>query len=224
VTPGGTVRLSLYVAIRRAAVRPRMVVFSEVLEVLSAASTIAVILGIPFIYLQMRQNARLVEAANRQTELVARQNRSQVLLNIAEHMTDRDFIMQRKAVREIIARRTANGWEGFVDSVDGFEVRAFAVQYESAGIMVTLELLEEPALLETLGYLVAIDGNALAPAVAEFEKVWGRMTFPNFRRIAEHSEAYWKGRDVEGLGARAEGPSSSGHPGSTPGLPPSGRT
>lgn len=93
-----------------------MVDGSWILEVLSGASTIAVILGIPFIYLQMRQNARLVEAANRQTELVALQNRSQVLLNLAERMTDREFILQRKAVRDIVAKYSKIGWDSFVDS------------------------------------------------------------------------------------------------------------
>jgi hypothetical protein len=171
-----------------------MVDASTVLMVLSGASTIAVILGIPFILLQMRQNARLVEAANRQSELVAHQNRSQVLLNIAEHMTDHDFILQRKAVRDIIAKYSALGWDSFVDSVDGFEVRAFAVQYESTAFMVKLGLIDEATMIETLGFTIVVDWIALRPAVEAFTKVWGTMTFPNFRLLAEHSEAYWRAR------------------------------
>lgn len=171
-----------------------MVDLSLILEVLSGASTIAVILGIPFIVLQMRQNVRLLEVANRQTELVALQNRSQVLLNIAEHMTDREFILQRKTVRDIIAKYSASGWDSFIDSVDGFEVRAFAIQYESAALMVKLGLIDEATLLETLGFTIAIDWIALGPAIATFEKMWGPMTFPNFRNLALHAERYWRER------------------------------
>ncbi len=171
-----------------------MVDLSFVLEVLSGASTIAVILGIPFIYLQMRQNARLVEAANRRSELVARQNRAQVLLNLAEQMTDRAFVLQRKAVRDIVAKYDQQGWDSFVNSVDGFEVLSFAIKYESAALMAKLELIEESALLEILGFLVAIDWMALTPAIRAFEKMWGSMTFPNFRLLALHAETYWKDR------------------------------
>jgi hypothetical protein len=175
---------------------------SFVLEVLSGASTIAVILGIPFILLQMRQNARLVEAANRQTELVAQQNRSIVLLNLAEHMTDRDFVLQRKAVRDIVAKFAASGWESFVESTDGFEVRAFAIQYESAALMTKLGLIDDATMIETLGFTIVIDWYALRPAIAAFEQVWGSNTFPNFRALALRSEAYWRAKGV------------------TPGLPP----
>jgi hypothetical protein len=180
-----------------------MVDLAFILEVLSGASTIAVILGIPFILLQMRQNARLVEAANRQAELVSQQNRSMVLLNIAEHMTDRDFILQRKLVRDIMAKFVDQGWDSFVDSTEGFEVRAFAIQYESAAIMAKLGLIDETTLIETLGFTIAIDWMALRPAMAAFEKVWGPMTFPNFRRVALRSEEYWKER-----GARSPTPES----------------
>jgi hypothetical protein len=168
-----------------------MVDLSLVLEALSGASTIAVILGIPFIVLQMRQNARMLEAANRQTELVALQNRSEVLLNIAEHMTDHDFILQRKKARDIIEKYSDKGWDSFVDSVDGFEMRAFAIQYESAALMAKLGLIDEDTLIQTLGFTIVVDWRALGPAMAAFEKVFGHQTFPNFRKLAERAERYW---------------------------------
>ncbi|MGI0131084.1 MAG: DUF4760 domain-containing protein [Thermoplasmata archaeon] len=168
-----------------------MVDVGSILEVLSGASTIAVILGIPFIVLQMRQNARMVTAANRQAELLAFQNRAQVLLNIAEHLTDHDFILARKAVRDIVAQRNASGWEGFVDSVEGFELRAFATQYESAAVMTKLGLIDQRTLVETLGPIIVVDWAAIRPALTAFEKVWGSGTFPNFRLLADASERHW---------------------------------
>jgi hypothetical protein len=169
-----------------------MVDLGLILEALSGASTIAVILGIPFIVLQMRQNARMVATANRQTELVALQNRSQVLLNIAERMTDHDFILQRKAVRDIVTKYSQQGWGTFIDSVDGFEVRAFAVQYEATAMMVKLGLIDESTLIETLGFTIVVDWIALRPALAAFEKEWGLMTFPHFRNLAARAQAYWR--------------------------------
>jgi hypothetical protein len=171
---------------------PTMVDLGLILEALSGASTIAVILGIPFIVLQMRQNARMVESAIRQTELVALQNRSQVLLSIAERMTHHDFILQRKAVRDIVGKYSQQGWESFVDSVDGFEVRAFIIQYEATAMMVKFGLIDETTLIETLGFTIVVDWIALGPAIAAFEKEWGRLTFPHFRNLATRSGAYWK--------------------------------
>jgi hypothetical protein len=169
-----------------------MVDLSYVLEALSGASTIAVILGIPFIVLQMRQNGRMVEAANRQAELVALQNRSQVVLAIAEQLTDRDFIFQRKAVHDLIPRQQASRWEGFVESADGFEVRALAVQYESIALMAKLGIVEASTLHEALGYTIIADWRAVAATVPAFEKAWGMSAFPNFRALAEGAEKYWK--------------------------------
>ncbi len=164
---------------------------TTILLVLSGASAVSVILGIPFIYLQMRQNARLVEIANRQTELVARQNQAQVLLHIAEQMTDREFVLQRKTVRDLVAQRVRTGWDGFVESADGFEVRAFVIRYESAAMMAQFGLVEERTLIETLGTLAVIDWYALKPALDAFEASWGHRTFPAFRELARRSEEYW---------------------------------
>lgn len=174
-----------------------MVDITTIAQALSAASTIAIILGIPFILLQMRQNARMIEAANRQAELVAAQNRSQVMLNIAEHMTNPDFIRQRKVVRDIIARRVREGWDGFFESADGFELRAFAVQYESAALMARLGLISREMLIEALGFTIAVDWIALGPALKEFERAWGQFTFPNFQALAAEAERYWHAKGAK---------------------------
>ncbi|MFY9716745.1 MAG: hypothetical protein WAK40_02255 [Thermoplasmata archaeon] len=64
-------------------------------------------------------------------------------------------------------------------------------------------VLVESAVVETLGSLVVIDGKALAPAIAEFEQVRGRMMFPNFLTIAGLSESYGEDRGAEGTSAPA---------------------
>jgi hypothetical protein len=136
----------------------------------------------------------MVAAANRQAELIALQNRSQVLLAIAERLADRDFVFQRRAVHEIIPKHQANQWAGFVDSEDGFEVRALAIQYESVALMAQLGLLDLSTLHEALGFTIIADWRSIEPAIAPFEKAWGTPAFPHFRALAEASEEYWKAK------------------------------
>ncbi len=111
-------------------------------------------------------------------------------------MTDHDFILARKDVRDIIAKHSASGWDDFLDSTDGFEVRAFAIQYESAALKAKLGLIDEATLVQTLGFTIVVDWMAIRPALAVLEKAWGPMTFPNFQELAEHSERYWRERGV----------------------------
>lgn len=185
-----------------------MVDLSTVLEALSGASTIAVILGVPFIALQMRQNARMLEAANKQTELVASQNRAQVFLSISERLTDHDFVLQRKAARDIVAKYVKQGWEAFIDSADGFEIRAFAVQYESVGLMAKLGLIDETTLVEAFGFTIVVDWGLLAPALEIFEKEWGRArVYPNFHRVATAAEKYWAEKGVHNIARVRQFPS-----------------
>ena len=103
-----------------------MTTISDIASVLAALSGIAVILGVPFVLLQLRQNARLVEASNRQIEAMVMQNKIQVILSIAERFNDPAFSVRRQHVREIVRAQRAKNWEGFLDSPDDFELRSFA--------------------------------------------------------------------------------------------------
>src|SRR5579859_7425442 len=106
-----------------------MVDLTSLIQILGAASTIAIILGVPFIVLQLRQNARILEASNRQAEVMVHQTRSQVFLNIAERLSDRDYVLRRKLVRDVVAQYGSKQLAGFVESSDSFEIRAFAAIY-----------------------------------------------------------------------------------------------
>jgi hypothetical protein len=167
-----------------------MVDASTILEYLSAASTLAVILGLPFVLLQMRQNTRVIEAANRQVEVGMQQTRTSVFLSLAERISDRDFVMQRREIRQIVARHRKEGWEEFSESADAFEVRAFAGIYESAGTLARLGMIDEDSLVQSIGYLLLSDWRAVEPALHEFENVWKIAPYPNFRRLAEASERH----------------------------------
>ncbi|MCI4363962.1 MAG: hypothetical protein L3K13_06660 [Thermoplasmata archaeon] len=160
------------------------------IQLLSAASTIAVILGVPFILLQLRQNARILEVSNRQVEVMIHQTRSQVFLNIAQRLSDREYVLRRKLVRDLVAKFTSTDWEGFVDSSDAFEIRAFAVTYEASATMARIGMIDEGTLQKALGYWVVSDWHAIEPAVRQLERSWGVPAYPNFRWLAESSEAY----------------------------------
>ncbi len=167
-----------------------MVDLTTFIQVLGAASTVAVILGIPFIVLQMRQNSKMVETSNRQVDVMIHQTRSQVFLNIAERLSARDYVMQRKTVRDIVAKYEATRWQGFPDSADAFEVRSFAATYEASATMAKVGIIDEGTLQEALGYWVVSDWKAILPAVKQLELSWGVPAYPNFRWLAESTENY----------------------------------
>jgi hypothetical protein len=163
---------------------------TTLIQVLSAASTIAIILGVPFIVLQLKQNARILQASNRQVEVMIHQTRSQVMLNIAERLSDRSYVLSRKVVRDLVSKYTATDWEGFHESTDAFEIRAFAAIYEASATMARLGIIDENTLKQALGYWVVSDWRAIEPAVRRLEGLWGVPAYPNFRWLAESSEAY----------------------------------
>ncbi|MCI4350454.1 MAG: hypothetical protein L3K15_02935 [Thermoplasmata archaeon] len=158
------------------------------IQVLGAARTVSVILGVPFIVLPMKQNARLVATSNRQVEVMNQETRSQVFLNIAERLSTRDYILQRKTVRDLVAKREAGNWPGFLDSTDAFEIRAFAATYEASATMAKLRLIDEGTLPEALGFWAVSDWKAILPAVKQLEASWGVPAYPNFRWLGESAE------------------------------------
>lgn len=162
------------------------------IQFLSAASTIAVILGVPFILLQLRQNALILQTSNRQVEVMIHQTRSQVFLSIAQRLSDREYVFRRKLVRDLVTQYAAKDWEGFLDSNDAFEIRAFAATYEASATMARIGMIDEGTLQRALGYWVVSDWRAIEPAVRQLERSWGVPAYPNFRWLAESSEAYLK--------------------------------
>ncbi|MCI4352622.1 MAG: hypothetical protein L3K14_04460 [Thermoplasmata archaeon] len=172
---------------------------TTLIQLLSAASTIAVILGVPFIVLQLKQNARILQVSNRQVEVMIHQARAQVFLSIAERLSDREYVLRRKLVRDLVARYASKEWQGFLDSTDAFEIRAFAATYEASATMARIGRIDEGNLQQALGYWVVSDWRAIEPAVRQLERSWGVPAYPNFRWLAESSEAYLKSTARPGL-------------------------
>ncbi len=162
-----------------------MVSLSDVLTVLGASSSIAVILGALFIVFQMRQNAKLIEAS-------LREERSNVALSLLERITDESFPRRRIRMFQILERFKSTNWENAFETEEDFEVRNFAYLYELIGLMVENDLVDLELVLDTLQYLVVRDWQVFEPH-ADWVKskykvpfdAWGR-----FRWLAEQAQTH----------------------------------
>ncbi len=143
-----------------------MVTASDIVTVLSASSSIAVILGAIFIVLQMRQNAKLIEAT-------LREERSNVALSLLERITDESFPRRRKRMFDILAKFKASSWADAFESEEDLEVRNFAYLYELIGLMVENGLVDLELVLDTLQYLVVRDWQVFEPHAAYIKKQYG---------------------------------------------------
>ena len=162
-----------------------MVSLSDLITVLSASSSIAVILGAIFVVFQLRQNAKLIQAT-------LKQERSNVALSLLERITDESFPRRRVRMFQIVERFKATNWENAFESEEDLEIRNFAYLYELIGLMVENGLVDLELALDTLQYLVVRDWQVFKPH-AEFVTsryqlavhAWGR-----FEWLAEQAQAH----------------------------------
>lgn len=162
-----------------------MVSAADVVTLLSASSSIAIILGAVFVVLQMRQNAKLIEAT-------LREERSNVALSLLERITDESFPRRRRRMFEILQKFKETNWADAFESEEDLEVRNFAYLYELIGLMVENDLVDLELVLDTLQYLVVRDWQVFEPHadwVRSRYKVpfdaWGR-----FRWLAEQARIH----------------------------------
>ncbi len=163
---------------------------SEFISFLSALSSIAVTLGVIFVVIQLRQNARLIEAT-------VFQSKSNIAFSVLERLTDDSFAARRKRMHDVIKKYSQNSWEGFDDSLEDFEARNFGYLYELMGQLVKDGIIDKQTILNALQYLVVIDWEAFAPLLEHLSQRYGErfkeaITNPweNFQWLAEESRKY----------------------------------
>jgi hypothetical protein len=146
---------------------------------LSAISSLAVILGVAFVVLQLRQNAGLLEAT-------LRQQRSDVTLGLIERVTDESFPRRRHHMYETLRRFKETGWKGAFESLDDFEVRDFAQIYELIGVMSTQGLIDSDVIAEVLQFTVVRDWEAFEPHARFLAEQYHADYYPftHFRALA----------------------------------------
>ena len=167
-----------------------MVSLSDVVVWLSAISSLAVIFGAGFVVLQLRQNARILEAT-------LRQQRSDVAISLIERITDPSFPQRRSRMHEVIARFARNQWADAFETPDDFEVRNFAYLYELIGVMGKHGLVDLGLLTDTLQYLVVRDWQVFEPHARFISRRYpvNFNAYSNFQWLAEESGRRLERRD-----------------------------
>lgn len=111
-----------------------------------------------------------------------------------------------------VGAAAASQWSNFDDSLEDFESRSFAYQYELIGQMVNSETLEYRLVRDSLQYSVVADWIAFQPLdVRLMERYPGRNSpWSRFRELAERVTTDLRGPVIPGRGnatpARVPGP------------------
>jgi hypothetical protein len=174
-----------------------MLDLSGLIQVLSAISSIAVILGVVFIIVQLRQNAKLIDLNVKQTDATFRELKSNISFEIIEKLTDESFARRRSFMWHTVKKYQASNWEGFDDSADDFEIRNFAFMYDLFGQLAKDGLIDTETLAKTFKYLVALDWEAFEPAAKHIMKRYNlkeNEIFSNFQWLATETEKILKRR------------------------------
>jgi hypothetical protein len=83
---------------------------SQVINILSALSSIAVTASAFFIILQLRQNSKVIRAT-------LHQEKSNISFSMLEQITDESFARRRYQMHEAVKKYGALNWAGFDDSL-----------------------------------------------------------------------------------------------------------
>lgn len=129
---------------------------AEITFILSAVSSAAVVAGAFFIVLQLRQNAKLIQAT-------LAQNRNDAAFNILERLTHEGAARRRKQLLDVSATRSQSGWDGYYGSLEDFEVRGFAYTYELIGQFVREGMVDLDLVTHMMSYGIVADWLAFRP-------------------------------------------------------------
>ncbi len=168
---------------------------SGLIQVLSAISSIAVILGVVFIIVQLRQNAKLIDLNAKLTEATFRDVKSNISFEILEKLSDESFARRRSFMWHTVKKYQASNWEGFDDSSDDFEIRNFAYMYDLYGQLTKEGLLDLEIMAKTFKYLVALDWEAFEPVSNHIMKRYNltqNEIFSDFEWLAKETEKILK--------------------------------
>jgi hypothetical protein len=153
---------------------------SEITFILGAISSAAVIAGAIFIVFQLRQNAKLIEAT-------LAQNRNDAAFNILDRLTQEGAARRRKQLHDISQTRTRNGWDGYFGSLEDFEIRSFAYQYELIGQFVREGIVDLDLVTHMMSYGIVADWLAFRPIAEHLNSRFEAKTSPwiHFQWLAD---------------------------------------
>jgi len=161
---------------------------SQASSILSFISSIALIFTALFFVLQLRQNAKLIEAQVRQTQAT-------VAFSIVEKITHESFARRRSRMYENVKKYSHVNWQGFDDTTDDFETRNFANMYELWGQLVKDKIIDLASLERALKLTVVYDWDMFAPFAKHFMERYNLNVNPweNFEWLAEETRKFYAG-------------------------------
>jgi len=113
--------------------------------------------------------------------------RRNLAFSMMEQLTSADFAARRWKMHGSVAAAVASGWKAFDNSLEDFESRAFAYQYELIGQMVLSGTLDYRLVRDFVQFSVVADWNAFEPLDAHLiERFPGRPSpWARFRQLAQ---------------------------------------
>ncbi len=159
---------------------------SQASTILSFISSIALIFTAVFVVLQLRQNAKLIEAQVRQTHAT-------VAFSIVEKITHESFARRRSRMYENVKKYSHVNWQGFDDTTDDFETRNFAHMYELLGQLVKDKVIDLTSLERALRLTVVYDWDMYAPFAKHFMERYNLNVNPweNFEWLADETRKFY---------------------------------
>jgi hypothetical protein len=133
----------------------------------------------------------------RASRLDARRN---LAFSMMEQLTSASFAARRWQMHRSVASASASAWKEFDNSLEDFESRSFAYQYELIGQMVTTRTLDYQLVRDFLQYTIVSDWNAFEPLDARLrERYPGRPSpWARFRQLAQRITTDLKGPELRG--------------------------
>ena len=169
-----------------------MVDVSPVIAILSASSSAAVVLSAVFILIQLRQNARLLEAT-------LNQSKAAFSLNVLERITDESFPRRRARMFLTIQKFRETDWKDAFESQEDLEVRNCTYVYELLGQMARQEIVDLEMVLDSLQYIVVRDWQVFEPHAAYIRERYGLdfQAYANFEWLAKEARLHMAHRGEE---------------------------
>lgn len=129
-----------------------------------------------------------------------RDARRNLAFSMMEQLTSADFAMRRWKMHGSVTQAVASGWKGFDDSLEDFESRTFAYQYELIGQMVLSGTLDYRLVRDFLQYSIVADWNAFEALDRHLgERYPGRPSpWRRFRELAHRITTELEGPELRG--------------------------
>lgn len=154
---------------------------SEITSWIGTAASTALVISVCLLAYNLRETRR--------------DARRSLAFSLLETLTSEEFAKRRWAMREAVRKAVAGNWVGFDDSLEDFESRAFAYQYELIGQMVAARTLNYQQIRDFLQFTIVADWNAFDPLDEHLVKRYPGRPSPwsNFRRLAAQVTADLQG-------------------------------